>query len=272
MADNQYGNVSVLDVEFVRKGGRTCLASNRFTAPFKVMKPFYVSKDGKDILQLTLVSVSAGIMAGDDQNIRIRTGEHTMAEINSQSFEKVHKMPEGEAHRQTSLAIGSNSFCYYNPLPVIPFAGSAFVSDTDIRLSDESSVLIYREIIAGGRRAFGESFAYRKYENKVQIRMGRKLLYFDNTIFEPAEMEMAGFGLLEGYSHLGNMIFCNSGSEAAMIKTIREEISERGISAGISRMDNGITVLRMFGNRADDIICFFDWVYDCCVSASDRIS
>lgn len=272
MADNQYGRVSCLDIELINKNGTTNMGRTRFTAPFKVMKPFASGRNENEILNLMILSSSAGIMAGDEQEITVRMGSHTAAEINSQSYEKIHKMPEGEAHRHTSLVLAANSFCYYNPLPVIPFADSAFTSETDISLEDRSSVLIYREIIAGGRGAYGECFAYRKYENRVRIRVDSELLYYDNTILEPETktgspqgsgngMDPRGYGLLEGYSHMGNMIFCNLPFNSEALKMVRQKIEDAGGCAGISRPDEGLTVLRMFATRADDIIRFFDMIY-----------
>lgn len=262
MTENQYGKVSNLDVECVCMNGRTHLYQASFTAPFKIMKPFYVRKDGYDRMQLMIISVSAGIMAGDVQNIHIRAGDNTAVEVNSQSYEKIHRMPEGEAVRSTKLSIGRRAFCYYNPLPVIPFADSAFTSETEINMADDTSQLVYREILSGGRHAYNENFAYRSYKNQIRILRQNRLLYFDNTIFEPDHMDMGGYGMMEGYTHLGTMIFCCRSCSGEMVNGVRAEIENEGICGGISVMDGGIIVLRMFAVRADDMIRFFDWVYE----------
>lgn len=70
-------------------------------------------------------------------------------------------MNNGCACRNTIIRIAGNSALRYRPLPVIPFGGSAFESRTAIELEDESSELIYEELLSCGRAACGERFAYR---------------------------------------------------------------------------------------------------------------
>jgi urease accessory protein len=90
--ENQFGKVSKLQLTAEKKENRTILGDVSFTAPFKVMRPFY---EKEDFMTVMLLTASAGIMAGDRQEFTIRVGEHAKMEFVSQSYEKIHQMKEG---------------------------------------------------------------------------------------------------------------------------------------------------------------------------------
>lgn len=156
---------------------------------------------------------SAGIMAGDSQEFSYHVKEGADLEILSQSFEKIHKMDEGSASRTIEVQVDKNAALYYYPQPVIPFAQSAFDSKMTIHLEDETSKLFLLEIISCGRNAHEERFQYRRFSSKVLLYRGEKLIYRDNTRYEPDKMPMEGIGLYEGYTHMANLFCLNCATE-----------------------------------------------------------
>ena len=119
---------------------------------------------------------SAGIMEGDRQEFDFSVAEGTDMEFLSQSFDKVHKMKEGEAVRHVKAQVEKNAVFYYYPQPVIPYAQSAFDSTMEIDLADESARLFLLEIISCGRKASDEQFRYRKFASRVNIRRENRLV------------------------------------------------------------------------------------------------
>ncbi|MDR1059985.1 MAG: urease accessory protein UreD, partial [Clostridiales bacterium] len=75
-------------------GGRSGVEDVSFTAPFKVTNPFCGEGDGGG-LQVMLLSVSAGLLAGDAQQICVEVGENADLEVLSQAYEKIHGMDAG---------------------------------------------------------------------------------------------------------------------------------------------------------------------------------
>lgn len=178
-----------------------------FTAPYKILRPFHQG----DFLQIMVVKVSVGLMAGDCQEVSIQLEDRAKAEFLSQSYEKIHQMDTGEATRTGKINIGSGSVLFYAPLPVLPFADSAFSNRFDIFLADASSRLFYADILACGRAARGERFKYRLYRSRVRIRQAGRLIYADNLRFAPQENPFGYEGLTqyEGHTHLGNYVLMN---------------------------------------------------------------
>ena len=204
--ENKFGKTSVVKISSLLKEDEIILDDMYFTAPFKIMKPFKISKD---TLSIMLLTASAGIMEGDVQEISILVGEGTKIEFLSQAYEKIHKMNDGNAKRLTKIKVEKKATLSYRPLPTIPFKDSSFINKIEVELEDNSSKLIMSDILSCGRVARGEEFEYSFYHNLVQIREKGKLIYRDNTMYDPKQMEMKAVGMYEGYSHLANMIFCN---------------------------------------------------------------
>ena len=281
--DNKFGKVSRISACAALKDGKTILEDLSFTAPYKIMTPFEKENGGIQIMPLC---ASAGIMAGDSQEFSYHVKEGADLEILSQSFEKIHKMDEGSASRTIEVQVDKNAALYYYPQPVIPFAQSAFDSKMTIHLEDETSKLFLLEIISCGRNAHEERFQYRRFPSKVLLYRGEKLIYRDNTRYEPDKMPMEGIGLYEGYTHMANLFLsklCNrdnvdggketnidgmdikkqmnsSGTGRTSDRTaeLQEKIwqildEDSEIDGGVTRLTTGDLALRIFGHRAQKL-------------------
>ena len=281
--DNKFRKVSRISACAALKDGKTILEDLSFTAPYKIMTPFEKENGGIQIMPLC---ASAGIMAGDSQEFSYHVKEGADLEILSQSFEKIHKMDEGSASRTIEVQVDKNAALYYYPQPVIPFAQSAFDSKMTIHLEDETSKLFLLEIISCGRNAHEERFQYRRFSSKVLLYRGEKLIYRDNTRYEPDKMPMEGIGLYEGYTHMANLFLsklCNrdnvdggketnidgmdikkqmnsSGTGRTSDRTaeLQEKIwqildEDSEIDGGVTRLTTGDLALRIFGHRAQKL-------------------
>lgn len=234
------------------KTEKNYVADVKFTAPFKITKPFY---DIDNNMSIMLMSVSAGIMAGDIQDININVTENSRVKIFSQAYEKIHKMNEGIAKRETILTVESNGFLEYNPLPTIPFANSSFENNTIINLKDTSSKLIYSEILTCGRVARDEYFEYNFYKSKTTINLGDELVYFDNANYTPSEIDMFGYCMFEGYTHQSNLIIFNFNIDKEIISKINEIINlNQNITGGCSLTYTNDICVRLLGNGSQDLI------------------
>ncbi len=243
---NQFGKVSRFAVHAEKQGERTVLSDVSFTAPYKLMAPFEKPDGGIQIMPLC---ASAGIMRGDRQEFSYEAGEGADLEVLSQSFEKIHRMEGGSAYRHIQARVEKDASLYCCPQPVIPFAGSAYDSETEIYLADQSARLFWLEIICSGRIAHGEQFAFRRFSSLVRIYREGKLIYRDNTRYEPGRMSMRGLGMYEGYTHLANIFL------SASFGDLREPVwemleKETECEGGVTLLPGGDLAVRIFGNRA----------------------
>ena len=127
--DNKFGKTSTLMLEACVKNNKTIIKDAFFTAPFKIMHPFYPYNDSipsecinlgssallSGCMTVMCLTASAGIMAGDEQDFHITVENGAKLEFVSQAYEKIHKMDSGFATRNCMLSVGSKAFLYYNP-------------------------------------------------------------------------------------------------------------------------------------------------------------
>lgn len=248
---NQFGRVSELNITSEEAEGKTRLADLFFTAPFKVMQPF---PNGEG-LQVMMLSASAGVMAGDVQKFSFKIGEKSCLEFVSQSFEKIHKMDEGWAQREIDVMVGKDALFDFYPQPTIPFAGSAYKSKMEVNLQDETSRFGLYEILSCGRSASGERFQYRFYHSLIRIRREGKLIYRDNTRYDPKETQMEGLGMYESYTHLANLFLTGSRvPEDETEEKVRDVIEMTPDTEGaLTRLESGDVVIRILGRRAQTL-------------------
>lgn len=248
---NNFGKTSKLMLLAGVKNNLTVLEDAYYSAPFKIMHPFY---ENGDFMTVMCLSASAGIMAGDEQNFEITVKEGAKLEFVSQSYEKIHKMDGGSAKRYANLHVGKDAFLYYNPLPTIPFKDSAFTSNLKVHLEDASSKFILKEILSAGRYARGELFEYRYYHNHIQIEESGELIYLDNTRLEPDSMPLNSIGLYEGYTHLGTLILCHIAKDSSWIQAVRTLIDETpDMEGGITQINSTSSVIRILGRQAEKV-------------------
>lgn len=253
---NFFGKTSKLRLEVTHAQDKDQLSHVEFTAPFKIMKPFY---DKKGKMSIMVMSSSAGVMSGDRQEISVNIGTGASCRVYSQSYDKIHKMEDGYGKRRTIMEVKRGGSLAYSPLPTIPYEGSKFQSETEIYLEDESARLVYSEILSAGRVARGERFAYERYDSSVRVYVGaergaRELVYYDVARYRPKEMEMGGFCIQEGWTHQSMMLLCHMEVSEAQREEMWEKIEAmEGMEGGLTQTESGAVVVRLFGNTGEGL-------------------
>lgn len=245
--ENKYSRNSVANIKMTCEEGKTILKDVYFTSPLKIITPF---RTDYGLVRVMLLSSSSGIMSGDRYEINVDIGKDCRSEITSQSYDKIHKMEEGHAERYNNITVDSGAILNYMPQPTIPFKKSAYENVTKINLKDETSKLIYHEILSAGRiHHADEKFEYTYFKNLTDIYVGDKHVYRDNTYFDPKMFNMEGFGMYEGYTHLSNVVVVNFGDGKELMTMLRDLLSDckDDITYGVTITDNDDVVIRMFG-------------------------
>jgi urease accessory protein len=232
--------------------GQTILSDTGFSAPFKITAPFY---DEIDRAVVMIISVSAGLLSGDRQEMSLTAEPGARCVITSQSFEKIHKMDAGFASRKTNIYIGAGAEMIYAPLPVIPFAGSAFVGETTVTLTDKTAKLCYSDVLACGRASRGERFVFREYRALTRMFEGDTLIYSDNAAYLPEKSPPDGFCMFEGYTHTGGMALINYQITESQFERVRSAVYnlQNGVG-GVTRTGHGDVCVRALANGSERLL------------------
>ena len=245
--NNQFGKLS-RHLTTAYREGKTIVEDASFTAPFKIMHPFY---EKKDFMTVMLLMASAGVMAGDRQEIDICVKECSNVEFVSQAYEKIHQMEGDCAKRHVHLTVSDHACLHYMPLPAIPFAGSDYRCTVDVELENETSQFVFSEILSCGRVAHGEEFQYRRFQNIICIYQGGRIVYRDNACYEPERMDMRSFGMYEGFTHLASLVICNKPKSENWVLQVRKLLDEsKDMEGGVTRTSVGYIVVRILGRNA----------------------
>ena len=252
MCANQYGKRSHLSLTAALRGEKTILEDASFTAPFKVMDPFY--PDGKQ-MRLMIMAASAGILGGVQQEISLYARYGSRLEIVSQSFEKIHRMEnQASASRLLRITAEQGSRLFYHPYPTIPFSGSSFHSKTEIYL-ESGAQIVFQEILACGRASRNEFFQYRAYENSVYAWRDKKLFYRDFSYFDPSFFDLGGMGMYEKYTHLNNLLLFGIHLCAQDISNVQNYLHSRVDAEGeITQINKNDYLLRIMGSSSQQLL------------------
>lgn len=255
--ENKFGKTSKLVIKAGVKNNQTVLQDVFFTAPFKIMHPFYHHENfmqHDDFMTIMCLTASAGIMAGDEQDYTILVQEGAKLEFVSQSYEKIHKMETGSAQRTANLYVAKDAFLYYNPFPTLPFKDSAFTSFLKVHLEDTSSKFILKEILSAGRCARGERFEYRYYHNQINVYESDTLIYADNTRLEPKHMALTSIGMYEHYTHLGTLLMFHISKDHTWFNAVRDLLETTpDLEGGVTITHHAAIIIRILGNQSEKI-------------------
>lgn len=194
-------HAGVLHLTLQRRGTRTVVRDGYFQVPLQVMRPLYLDDAG--IAYVYLLSPCGGVVGGDVYTITVVLEQEAHACLTTPSATKLYAAQAAPARQHLTCTLHDRAILEYVPEQIIPYAQAAFHQDTTIHLGAGACVL-WQEILAPGRLARGEAFAYRDYRAALRIldRHGQLLVY-ERTRLQPLCGSVASLGVFEGYAYLG---------------------------------------------------------------------
>ena len=183
-----------------RQGDRTVITESQFTAPLKTAVPFY--RD--EFTEVMMMSASAGMLEGDEFDIRIHVCQGASLKVSGQSFDKLFKCSENGITRRVKINVESGAQLIYMQPPAIPFACSRFSGETDVRLRSDS-VFVIQDVLSCGRTAMEEYFMFSEFRSRLSVKRDGRLVFLDNVRLSPGEINLKGTGFFEGHTHSGMM-------------------------------------------------------------------
>ena len=197
-------NRGVVELSLRQSGQRTVVQDAYFRTPLQIMRPYYLDDTGTAYIYL--LSPGGGVVGGDRYAITVTLAAGARACMTTASATKLYASPDSVARQRFEVILHSETVFEYLPEQIIPFARSAFHQDTSVRLGN-GAVAVLAEIVAPGRLARGEAFAYRDYSSGLSVTdaQGRVLLR-ERTRLQPLiGDDRNGLGLLEGFNYLGTL-------------------------------------------------------------------
>jgi urease accessory protein len=249
-----------LDFERDAFSGQTVLAASDQEPPLKVVRAFAI-EGGAALVHLH--NVSGGLLGGDRLELAVNVGPQAQVQVTTAGATRIYR-PRALALgtlQSNEITVGENGLLEYLPDAVIPFAGARFSQRTSIRLAAGAG-LFWWEILAPGREARGEIFAYDSVEFKTDLAAGGRLVAAERVRLEPKRRGMASLGRLGAYRTWATFYVCRVGLGAAEWIGIEKELREvlgllgpRGdVLWGVSTLAADGLVVRCAAKRGRDVL------------------
>lgn len=145
-------------------GGVTRLTHRQAGGLCHIGKPYW---DGR-VLLTQLINPTAGLFAGDRLDAEIDVGQGASVLLSSPSATRLHTMHAGASEMIQTFRLGAGAWLEVMPDLLIPQAASEATLRTRIELHPEAA-LVFLDLLAPGRRAHGESLAFRRLATTLDI-------------------------------------------------------------------------------------------------------
>jgi urease accessory protein len=174
-----------------------------------------------------LHNVSGGVLAGDRLALDIEVAPGAAAQITTTGATRIYRHRRGAAdsEQRTHISVGEDGLVEYLPDPVIPYAGARHYQRTEIRLAPRAA-LFWWEVLAPGRQAAGEQFAFDRLRLESQVSSGPRLVLRENFVLEPAVKSMAAIARMQQYSWTASFCVCQEGRLPAFWRALEDQLNE----------------------------------------------
>jgi urease accessory protein len=215
-----------LDLNFKYDAARrtTVLAASSQEPPLKVVRAFRL-EDGSALVHLH--NVSGGMLGGDELAMSLEIGENAQAQVTTTGATRIYRSraDAAPAIQRIHVHVGQNACLEYLPDQIIPFASSRFIQDAKIRL-DAGSGLFSWEVLAPGREARDELFAYDAVEMKTSISALDNTIAIERVRVEPRLYPLTSAARLGKYRYWATFYICRVGVEPNAWLALEEQLRE----------------------------------------------
>jgi urease accessory protein len=218
-----------LHLEFSAVDGGTQFRCLQQEPPWKVVRAF-PNPSGESLVHLN--NVSGGVFGGDHMSLRIDVGPDAQAQITSTGSTRVYRprAHAADAMLATEIHLGRDALLEYLPDSVIPFREARFEQCTDVHLAP-GATLFWWEIIAPGRVASGELFAYESLRVRASISNQERPIFIDRMSIQPREAKLSSLARFGKYRYLTSFMICRTNEDAtiwiALERMLREIAQQR---------------------------------------------
>lgn len=212
--------------------GRTILANSHQDAPLRVIRAFHLD-DGAALAHLH--NVSGGLLGGDRLSMSVDVGEGAEVQLTTTGATRIYR-PRQDAQAATQenqITVAANALLEYVPDPIIPFAGARYWQRIAIHLSNGAG-LFWWEILAPGREAHGEVFAYECVEMQTDLHALGHPIAAERVRLEPSRGNVSDVGRLGPYRYCASFYICRVGVSSKTWPPAERHLRETANSLTIS--------------------------------------
>jgi urease accessory protein len=174
-----------------------------------------------------LNNVSGGVLAGDRLELNVKVEDGAAAQMTTTGATRLyrHRAGAADSEHRARFSVGDAALLEYLPDTVIPYAGSRHVQSTEIRLG-RGSTLFWWEILAPGRLAAGERFAFERLRVQTGIYAGPRPVVREDYLLEPGQKDPSAIPRMFEYSHVASLYAIQEGRPPAFWRLLEDRLTQ----------------------------------------------
>nr|BBH92987.1 hypothetical protein KTA_11860 [Thermogemmatispora argillosa] len=203
--------------------GRTRLLVQEQRPPLQVVRAFSTD-DGGALVHVH--NLSGGILGGDRCELVIEVGPGARAMLTSTGATRLYRPRAADppAQQRWRVRVGAGALLEHLPDALIPFAGARYRQEVVISLERDAG-LLWWEIVAPGRLARGECFAYEWLELLLTISSETRPLAIERFRLEPCQRSPLALARLGPFRYCASLYVCRAGLPAQRWSQLEEELA-----------------------------------------------
>jgi urease accessory protein len=232
------GRVGSLALEYVRQGGRTVFGRTSCRTPWHLLPPIYLDESGS--AYTLLVNPSGGLVGGDHLAIDLSVGPQAHVLISTPSANRVYRSLSRDSVQEVTIRVAEQGILEWMPEHTIPFAGSRFRQNIDVKLNPRATLLLW-DAVASGRVAHGERWRFTSLNNNIRITMPSHAAVQEHYALVPGDT-VAGAGAVQEWDYVGSFFIIGDAVSAALwtsleaaLWDILDKHGDEGVLGGVSQ-------------------------------------
>jgi urease accessory protein len=174
-----------------------------------------------------LNNVSGGVLAGDRLALDVEVQAGVAAQITTTGATRLyrHRAGAADSEQHAHFSVGGGALLEYLPDAVIPYAGSRHLQRTEIRL-EQGSTLFWWEVLAPGRLAAGERFAFERLRVQTEIYVGVRPVLREDYLLEPKKKDLSATARMFEYSHTASLCIVQEGRQSTFWRALEDRLND----------------------------------------------
>ncbi|MGH9648265.1 MAG: urease accessory protein UreD [Bryobacteraceae bacterium] len=171
-------------------------------------------------------NVSGGVLAGDRLALDVEVQSGAAAQITTTGATRLyrHRAGAADSEQRSRFLVGDGALLEYLPDPVIPYAGSRHIQRTEIRLG-RGSTLFWWEVLAPGRQAAGERFAFERLRIQTEVYAGVRPVLREDYLLEPSQKDSSATVRMSEYSHTASLCVVKEGQPPLFWRALEDRLN-----------------------------------------------
>ncbi|TAJ25263.1 MAG: urease accessory protein UreD [Nitrospirae bacterium] len=260
------GQAGELVLDYVRRGNRTVLAQSRSRSPWHLSPPIALDETGSACT--FLLNPSGGLVGGDRLRLRATLGADAHVILSTPSANRVYRSLAEPSVQSVELIVGPGAILEWVPDVTIPFAGSRYHQTVHVSLASGATILLW-DVIASGRIARGERWAFADLANEIQITTASGGRLLERYRLTPTSKEDSedGVGLAGGWDYIASLYVVNDTVEVKVWDRMEESLAKvladcpNRVSGGVSQPAVPGLAVKLVARSAPDLDCVWQTLW-----------